>query len=60
MILESILMFVIGAVFMYGGGILCIQAFEDAKNVLESVIFSLGLFTVGLFLVVWSFTGPPG
>ena len=60
MVLESILMFVIGAVFVYGGGVICIQAFEDAKNVLESCIFGLCILGVGLALVIWAFTGPPG
>lgn len=53
-------MFIIGAVFAYGGIVLCVQAFEDAKNVLESCIFGVCIFAVGLSLVIWSFTGPPG
>lgn len=60
MIIESIIMFIIGVVFVGGGSILCKQAFEDAKNVLESTIFGLGIVCVGLLLCVWSITGPPG
>ncbi len=60
MILESILMFIIGSVFVYGGGTICKQAFEDAKNVLESTIFGILIVAAGLTLVTWSFTGIPG
>ncbi len=60
MILESIIMFIVGSVFVYGGAVICRQAFEDAKNVLESTIFGLGIVGVGLALCIWAFTGPPG
>ncbi len=60
MVVESIIMFVMGAIFVYGGAALTYQAFDDAKNVLESSIFGLGIVAVGLTLIVWSFTGPPG
>ena len=60
MILESIIMFIVGSVFVYGGTVICRQAFEDAKNVLESTIFGLGIVGVGLALCIWAFTGPPG
>ena len=60
MIVESIIMFIVGAIFIYGGAVLCKQAFEDAKNVLESTIFALAVCGVGLALCIWAFTGPPG
>ncbi|MBX3077325.1 hypothetical protein KF707_13315 [Candidatus Obscuribacterales bacterium] len=53
-------MFVMGAIFVYGGAALTYNAFDDAKNVLESCIFGLGIVTVGMTLMVWAFTGPPG
>jgi len=60
MIVESIIMFVVGVVFVFGGSVICKQAFEDAKNVLESTVFGLGIVAVGLLLCVWSIFGPPG
>jgi hypothetical protein len=60
MVAESIIMFVMGAIFAYGGACLTYNAFDDAKNVLESCIFGLGIVTVGMTLMVWAFTGPPG
>ena len=59
-LLERILMFITGSVFVAGGGIFAVQSFEDAKNVFESLIFSMMGVSVGLALCVWSFTGPPG
>jgi hypothetical protein len=59
-VVESIIMFVMGAIFVYGGAALTYNAFDDAKNVLESCIFGLGIVTVGMTLMVWAFTGPPG
>lgn len=57
--LERTLMFVIGAVFLGGGAVFTRQAFEDAKNVFESLIFALMVCSVGLLLIIWTFTGPP-
>lgn len=57
---ERILMFIIGAVFIGGGGVFTFQAFEDAKNVFESLIFSLLVVATGCCLCMWTFTGPPG
>ena len=59
-LLERILMFITGSVFVAGGGIFAVQSFEDAKNVFESLIFTMMGVAVGLALCVWSFTGPPG
>lgn len=58
--IERVLMFIIGAVFIGGGGIFTLQAFEDAKNVFEALIFSILIVAVGCCLCVWTFTGPPG
>lgn len=52
-------MFVIGAIFLGGGAVFTRQAFEDAKNVFESLIFALMIVAVGLLLIIWTFTGPP-
>ena len=54
------MMFLVGLVFLGGGTIFTFQAFEDAKNVFETLIFSLMGAAVGLTLIVWTFTGPPG
>jgi amino acid transporter len=53
-------MFIVGLVFVGGGAIFTFQAFEDAKNVFETLIFALMGVAVGLTLCVWTFTGPPG
>lgn len=53
-------MFIVGSVFVFGGSVICRDAFEDAKNVLESTIFGLMIVGVGLALCIWAFTGPPG
>ncbi|MDX2106409.1 MAG: hypothetical protein SFY67_08405 [Candidatus Melainabacteria bacterium] len=53
-------MFVIGLVCIGGGGILAKQSFEDAKNVFESLIFSMGIVMLGFLLCLWSIIGPPG
>jgi len=53
-------MFLVGLVFVGGGAIFTRQAFEDAKNVFETLIFALMGVAVGLTLCVWTFTGPPG
>jgi hypothetical protein len=57
---QRVLMFLVGLVFLGGGTIFTFQAFEDAKNVFETLIFSLMGAAVGLTLIVWTFTGPPG
>lgn len=57
--LERILLFIIGLVFMGGGGVLTKQGFEDAKNVFETIVFGMLIITMGLLLCIWTFTGPP-
>jgi uncharacterized membrane protein YhhN len=57
--LERTLLFTIGAIFLGGGAVFTKQAFEDAKNVFESLIFALVVCAVGLLLIIWTFTGPP-
>lgn len=60
MIVESIIMFIVGSIFVFGGSVICRDAFEDAKNVLESTVFGLCIVGLGLALCIWAFTGPPG
>ena len=59
-LIQRVLMFIVGLVFVGGGAIFTFQAFEDAKNVFETLIFALMGVAVGLTLCVWTFTGPPG
>ena len=54
------MMFILGAVFLTGGSIFVKQAFDDAKNTMESLMFAFMGVATGLVLIVWSFTGPPG
>jgi len=58
--IEQILLFIIGAIFVGGGGVFAYQAFEDAKNIFESLIFSFMIVTSGIFFIIWSIGGPPG
>lgn len=58
-LLEKILLFIIGLTFVGGGGVLTKQAFDDAKNVFECIIFGMLVASVGVLLCVWTFTGPP-
>ena len=59
-LIQRVLTFLVGLVFVGGGAIFTRQAFEDAKNVFETLIFALMGVAVGLTLCVWTFTGPPG
>ena len=58
--IEKILLFIIGAIFVGGGGVFTYQAFEDAKNVFESLIFSLMIVAAGMCFIIWAIGGPPG
>ncbi|CAN5312237.1 hypothetical protein BH11CYA1_BH11CYA1_23730 [soil metagenome] len=58
--IERILLFILGAIFVGGGGVFTVQAFEDAKNVFESLVFSLMIVAAGMCFIMWSINGPPG
>ncbi|HEY9715183.1 MAG TPA: hypothetical protein V6C72_17060 [Chroococcales cyanobacterium] len=58
-VLERIMMLIVGSVFLGGGLVFVKQAFDDAKNVLESVLFALMGVATGLWLVWWALTGIP-
>jgi predicted cobalt transporter CbtA len=58
--LQRILMFVIGA-FLVGGGLtFMLQSMEGQRATFQAAIFGLIWMMVGLYLCVWTFTGPPG
>jgi len=59
LILERILMFIIGAVFLGGGLIFIKQAVEGAKNMIESALFGLLGFMAGVWLIWWAIAGIP-
>jgi hypothetical protein len=52
-------MFVVGSVFLGGGLIFVKQSLDDAKNVVESIIFSLMGVMTGLWLCWWAISGIP-
>lgn len=56
---TRILEFVLGLVFIVGGLIFIKQSLE-AKNLIESALFSLMGVMLGLFLCVTAIMGPPG
>ncbi len=57
-IATRIMCFVLGLTFITGGLIFVKQSL-DAKNLIESVLFSLMGVMAGLFLIVTSIMGPP-
>jgi hypothetical protein len=50
--------FVLGLTFL-GGGLIFVKQSLEAKNLIESVLFSLMGVMAGLFLIVTSIMGPP-
>lgn len=60
MLIDNVLMFVVGTVFLGGGIIMAKQAFEDAKNFLEAVTFGVLGAALGLALCIWAIFGCPG
>ncbi len=44
---------------MGGGGVLTRQAFDEAKNVFECIVFGMLVATAGVVFVVWAVGGPP-
>ncbi|HEY9773419.1 MAG TPA: hypothetical protein V6C81_06380 [Planktothrix sp.] len=59
LILERVMMFIVGAVFLGGGLIFVKQAFDDSKNVIESVLFALMGVGTGIWLCLWALMGIP-
>ena len=58
-VLARIMMLIVGSVFLGGGLVFVKQAFDDAKNVIESVLFALMGVATGLWLIWWALTGIP-
>ena len=56
---ERILEFIVGAVFVVGGGIIVKNAL-DSKNLVETALFGLLGVATGLFLCVCGICGAPG
>lgn len=59
LVIERIMMFVVGAVFLGGGLVFLKQAFDDSKNPIESALFSLLGVATGIWLCLWAITGIP-
>ena len=57
--LLRLMMFIVGAVFLGGGLIFVKQAFDDSKNVIESVLFALMGVGTGIWLCLWALFGIP-
>ena len=57
--LERLMMFIVGSVFLGGGLVFVKQAFDDSKNVIESVMFALMGVGTGIWLCLWSIMGIP-
>jgi hypothetical protein len=59
LVLERVMMFLVGAVFLGGGLVFVKQAFDDAKNALESMLFALMGVATGVWLCLWAIFGIP-
>lgn len=57
-ILEKVLQFIIGIVFVFGGGYIA-KSSLDAKNMIEAALFGLLGVMVGFFLIMVVFCGAP-
>jgi hypothetical protein len=55
---DSLLMIVIGLVFVAGGSYLAYCSL-GAKNMIEAAMFGLMGVAIGLFLIATAFFGPP-
>ena len=54
-----VMLFVVGTIFLFGGLVFVKQALDDAKNMIESVLFSLMGVMTGLLLLYWAVGGFP-
>jgi hypothetical protein len=52
-------MFIVGTVFLGGGLIFVKQSLDDAKNVVESVMFAMMGIAAGIWLCFWAVSGIP-
>ncbi|MBI2809430.1 MAG: hypothetical protein HYX67_01170 [Candidatus Melainabacteria bacterium] len=59
LITLRIMMFIVGSVFLGGGLLFVKQSLDDAKNVIESVLFALMGVMTGLLLCFWAIAGIP-
>ena len=60
LVLERIMMFLVGFVFLGGGLVFFKQAFESTKNALHTMLFGLMGVATGLWLCIWAIVGIPG
>jgi len=58
-ILERILLFCVGVVFVVGGVVFCKQSLAQAKNLIQCIAFSLLGFMAGMLFICWALGGPP-
>lgn len=59
--MDRFMIFLVGAIFVGGGGMLAKTAFDqDLKNVFEAIMFGLMGVGFGLFLCYVAIFGPPG
>lgn len=58
-VILRILLFIVGTIFLVGGVVFVKQAFDGAKNMIQSVLFSLMGVMTGLLLLYWAIGGIP-
>jgi len=58
--LQRVLMFAVGSIMVGGGLTFALQSLEGQRSAFHAIVFGLAAATVGLYLCIWTFTGPPG
>ena len=56
---ERCLMFIVGLVLVGGGLRIAYKSLDGQRAAFHLAILSVGLVVFGLYLCVWTFTGPP-
>jgi hypothetical protein len=58
--LLRLVMFLLGAVMVGGGLTFTFQSLNGQRSAFQAAIFGITAVIIGLYLCVWTFTGPPG
>jgi hypothetical protein len=58
-VIERILLFIVGSVFVVGALIFSKQSLDSAKNIYQCALFAILGFMAGMLFICWSLGGPP-
>jgi hypothetical protein len=59
-IIERILIFLVGAIFVVGSVKFIFGSMEAQRAAIPAIGYGILGFVIGLILCVWAFAGPPG